>query len=119
MRGDMTKKKMKTAGITAAIQASVSMTATTVLADDLLQDAGSWLQVVGEGSLKSVNPNLEKGRIWLEGQSRWNDNWYQWYQGVLRAALGYSLSDRATIWAGYDWVPTQNVGKPYKSQQDV
>ena len=87
--------------------------------DDLLQDAGSWLQVVGEGSLKILDPSLEKGRIWLEGQSRWDDNWNHWYQGVVRAAVGYSLSDRATIWAGYTWVPTHNVGKPYKSQQDA
>ncbi|MDD5581166.1 MAG: DUF2490 domain-containing protein [Methylobacter sp.] len=91
----------------------------TVQADDLLQDAGSWLQVVGEGSLKVVDPRLEKGRIWLEGQSRFDDNWDHWYQGMVRAAVGYSLSDRATIWAGYTWLPTQNVGKPYVAQQDV
>ena len=113
------KKKIKIVGMTAAILSSVSMTPTTVVADDLLQDAGSWLQVVGEGSLKVVDPSLEKGRIWLEGQSRWDDNWNHWYQGMVRTAVGYSLSDRATIWAGYTWLPTQNVGKPYKSQQDV
>jgi hypothetical protein len=116
------KKKMKTAGRTAAILGSVGMASTAVAAvaqDDLLQDAGSWLQVVGEGSLKGVNPSLEKGRIWLEGQSRWNDNWNLWNQGVARAAVGYSLSDRATIWAGYTWVPTQNTGKRVTNQQDV
>jgi hypothetical protein len=69
------QKKMKITGMTAAILTSVSMTPTTAVADDLLQDAGSWLQVVGEGSLNVVDPNLEKGRIWLEGQSRWDDNW--------------------------------------------
>jgi len=95
------KKKMKIVGIMAVILTSVSMTPTTVVADDLLQDAGSWLQVVGEGSLKVVDPSLEKGRIWLEGQSRWDNNWNNWYQGMLRTAVGYSLSDRATIWAGY------------------
>jgi hypothetical protein len=59
------KKKMKIVGIMAVILTSVSMTPTTVVADDLLQDAGSWLQVVGEGSLKVVDPSLEKGRIWV------------------------------------------------------
>ena len=104
--------------IMAAILILAGMSPTVVLADDLLQDAGSWLQVVGEGSLNVVDPSLEKGRIWLEGQYRRDDNWNHW-QGVLRAAIGYSLSDRATIWAGYTWVPTENAGKPYKSQQDV
>jgi hypothetical protein len=115
----MMKKKMKTAGMMAAILISAGMAATAAAADDLLQDAGSWLQVVGEGSLKVVDPSLEKGRIWVEGQSRWDDDWNHWYQGMARAAVGYSLSDRATIWAGYTWLPTQNVGKNYVSQQDV
>ena len=83
------------------------------------EDAGSWLQVVGEGSLKFVDPSLEKARIWLEGQSRWDDDWNHWYQGLLRAAVGYSLSDRATVWVGYTYLPTQNVGKPSVQQQDV
>jgi hypothetical protein len=93
MRGDMMKKKMKIVGITAAILAAVSMTPTTVLADDLLQDAGSWLQVVGEGSLKSVEPGLEKGRIWLERQSRWDNTgiigikaWFA-QQWVIRSVI--------------------------------
>ena len=105
--------------MTAVILSSVSMASTAVAADDLLQDAGSWMQVVGEGSLKVLDPSLEKGRIWLEGQSRFDDNWNHWYQGMVRTAVGYSLSDRATIWAGYTWLPTQNVGKSYVSQQDV
>ncbi|MGH8548525.1 MAG: DUF2490 domain-containing protein [Methylococcales bacterium] len=66
-----------------------------------------------------MDPSLAKTRFWLEGQSRWDDDWNHWYQGRVRAAVGYSLSDRATIWAGYTWLPTQNVGKPYVLQQDV
>ena len=96
-----------------------SNTTTATAQDDLLQDAGSWLQVIGEGSLKSLNPSLDKGRIWVEGQSRWDNDWQHWYQGMVRTAVGYSISDRATIWAGYTWLPTQNVGKPFKSQQDI
>lgn len=87
--------------------------------DDLFQDGGSWLQVAAEGSLKVVDPGLEKARIWVEGQSRFNNDWDHWFQGMARVALGYSLSDRATVWAGYTWLPTQNIGRPYISQQDV
>ena len=120
----MLKKKIKLVVMTAAILSSAGLAINalalpSVAQQDLLQDAGSWLQVVGEGSLKVVNPSLEKGRIWVEGQSRFDDNWNHWYQGMVRTAVGYSLSDRATIWAGYTWLPTQNIGKPYKSQQDV
>jgi hypothetical protein len=88
-------------------------------ADDLLQDAGSWVQGVAEGSLGIVDPSLSKARLWLEGQSRWDDDWQHWYQGMARVAAGYQISDRATIWAGYTWLPTQNLGKHSISQQDV
>lgn len=98
---------------------AVAATPATALADDLLQDAGSWLQVVAEGSLKTINPDLANVRVWVEGQSRWDDDWQHWYQGMARAAIGYSLSEQATIWAGYTWLPTQNLGKHSVSQQDV
>lgn len=110
------KKKIKIWAITSLLLGSAAM---NCVADDLFQDAGSWMQVVGEASLEVVNPTLEKGRIWLEGQSRFDDDWNHWYQGMVRTAVGYLLSDRATIWAGYTWLPTQNVGKSYISQQDV
>lgn len=102
-----------------AILSSMSISTTCLAEDDLFHDAGSWLQVVSEGSLKVVDPSLEKMRIWVEGQSRFDDDWNHWYQGMVRTAVGYSLSERATIWAGYTWLPTQNIGKNYASQQDV
>ena len=117
------KKKMKILAMTAVFLCSVDAASTAmgaaVVQDDLLQDAGSWAQIVAEGSLKVVDPSLEKARVWLEGQSRWNDNWNHWYQGMVRVAVGYSLSDRATIWTGYTYLPTQNIGQPSKAQQDV
>ncbi|MDD5462413.1 MAG: DUF2490 domain-containing protein [Methylococcales bacterium] len=115
----MSKNNLTALGLTATVLSSACAAPNVIAADDLLQDAGSWLQVVAEGSLKPLDPSLEKGRIWLEGQSRWDDDWNHWYQGMVRAAVGYSLSDRATIWAGYTWLPTQNVNSPYKSQQDI
>ncbi len=98
-------------------------------AGELIEDSGAWLQAVAEGSMGAFDPSLKNGRIWLETQSRFDGNWDHWYQGMLRTAVGYSLSDRATIWAGYTWLPTQNLnhtatGAPngnaqYRGQQDV
>lgn len=88
-------------------------------AELVTNDWGSWGQVVAEGDLGFIDPGLEKGRLWLEGQMRWDDDWRHWNQGVARAALGYSLSDRATVWLGYTFVPTQNQGKPYVAEQDI
>jgi hypothetical protein len=116
----MFKKKMKAAGIaTALVAGSAALHPISSVADDLLQDSGAWLQAVGEGNLKSLDPSLEKVRLWLEMQSRWDDDWAHWYQGMFRAAVGYSLSDRATVWAGYTYLPTQQLGKASAQQQDV
>lgn len=90
-----------------------------VQAGELVEDSGAWVQVVAEGSLKVIDPSLEKGRLWLEGQTRFDGDFNNWYQGMVRTAIGYSLSDRATIWAGYTWLPTHNIGKQYIAQQDV
>lgn len=91
----------------------------TAKAGELIEDSGAWVQVVAEGSLKVISPSLETGRLWLEGQTRFDGDFNNWYQGMVRTAVGYSLSDRATIWAGYTFLPTHNIGKLYIGQQDI
>ncbi|WP_239649613.1 DUF2490 domain-containing protein [Methylocucumis oryzae] len=103
--------------VSCSIITSLPLTAKAV--DDVFQDSGSWLQLMAEGSLKAISPDLANARIWLEGQSRYDRDFSHWYQGMARVAVGYSLSDRATVWAGYTWLPTENLGKPYLSQQDI
>jgi hypothetical protein len=116
----MLKKSMRLAGFaTALVAGCAALRPASSVADDVLQDSGAWLQAVGEGNLKSLHPRLEKVRLWLEMQSRWDDDWAHWYQGMFRAAVGYSLSDRATVWAGYTYLPTQQLGKASVQQQDV
>jgi hypothetical protein len=115
----MLEVKLRYLTIPAVIAASGATTPTLVAADTLTEDGGSWAQIVAEGSLGFIDPSLDKGRLWLEGQSRWDGDWQHWYQGMARVALGYSLSDRATIWMGYTFLPTQNIGKPYVGQQDM
>lgn len=88
-------------------------------AEDWVEDSGAWLQAVGEGSLGAVDPSWTQTRLWLEGQSRFDAGGDHWYQGMVRAALGYALTERATVWAGYTYLPTQNLGKPAVQQQDA
>ncbi len=72
----MLKKRIKILMMAIAALCSVGMLTPAsavdalVANDDITQDAGSWAQVVGEGSLKFIDPKLEKGRIWVEGQAR-------------------------------------------------
>ncbi len=73
---------------------------------------GLWTQVVREGNLSPIDDRLANVRLWMEGQSRFSDvnqtHNLRWYQGLLRTALGYSITDRLTIWAGYTYLPTGN-----------
>ena len=92
--------------------------------ENLLQDSGSWEQVYVEGSLGVVDPSLAKARIWLEAQSRTDNNFTNEYQGLARVGLGYSVTDRATIWGGYTYLPTDNITAAtphakFKGQQDA
>lgn len=63
----------------------------SVVADDLTEDSGAWLQAFAEGSMEFIDPSLNKSRLWMEGQSRFDGNWDHWYQGMVRTAVGYSL----------------------------
>ena len=106
------KSRLENIQLYTLVLLSFLLYSSTVKAADqtqLVEDAGAWFQAVAEGSLKSVDPSLDKARVWLEGQSRFDQGMDHWYQGMIRAAAGYSLSDRATIWAGYTYLPTQNV----------
>lgn len=105
--------------VRAALVALAFLAIPAPAAADVFDSWGSWAQVVGEGDLSFVDPGLKDMRLWLEGQMRWNQDWQHWYQGMARVALGYSLSDRATVWLGYTYLPTQNQGRPYIAQQDV
>ena len=75
----------------------------------LIEDTGSLFQVVGEGSLKGVSPSLEKVRIWMEGQSVFDQGMDHWNQGMVRVAVGYSITEHLTAWVGYNYLPTQNL----------
>ncbi len=95
--------------------------------DNIEYDLGGWQQAVAEGGLGVIDPKISKARIWLEGQAREDNSFRNVYQGMARVAMGYQLTDRATIWAGYTYLPGFPVNysganthfPKYVAQQDV
>jgi hypothetical protein len=96
----------------------------------LIEDSGAWFHAVAEGSLKRVNPALAKVRVWVEGQSGFDQAMDHWYTGLLRIGIGYSITNSLTVWAGYTYTPIQNldynlrlkginVNSPLVGQQDL
>ena len=99
----------------------------TVQQDNVVYDLGGWQQAVAEGSLGIIDPKISKARVLLEGQAREDNSFRNVYQGMARVAMGYQLTDRATIWAGYTYLPGFPVNysganthfPKYVGQQDV
>ena len=89
----------------------------------ITEAAGFWTQAVGEGNLSSIDDSLSQVRLWVEGQGRFNNSNpnsnMNFYQGMARSAVGYAVTDRLTVWAGYTYLPTENYGKGYVGEQDA
>lgn len=62
--------------------------------------------MTANGSLGVVDPRLKKLRYWLEGVGRFGNDISDLSQGMIRPGLGYSLSDKTSIWLGYAYVFT-------------
>jgi hypothetical protein len=65
-------------------------------------DWHTWGAVVTTGNFLSPTTGMD---FWMEGQGRFNDDTSRFNQGIVRAALGYRLTPRTTIWAGYGFIP--------------
>lgn len=87
------------------------------------ESTGFWTQVVGEGNLSGLNDRLSSTRLWLESQGRFNNansmENMNFYQGMIRTAMGYAVTDRLTLWAGYTYLPTENQDQGYLGEQDA
>lgn len=85
--------------------------------------AGFWTQAVGEGNLSNLDERLSIVRLWVESQGRFSNanpmENMNFYQGMMRTAMGYAVTDRLTLWAGYTYLPTENYGQGYVGEQDV
>ena len=98
-------------------------TVATASKTHITEAAGFWTQAVAEGNLSTIGESLSSVRLWLEGQGRFNNanpmSNMNWYQGMARTAMGYAITDRLTVWAGYTYLPTENYGMGYIGEQDV
>ena len=72
----------------------------------LREDFQTWTNITANGSFGLLDPRLSKFRFWLEGQGRFGNDSTTLSQGILRPGLGYSLTDRASVWLGYAFIPT-------------
>ncbi len=80
-----------------------------VAADKTVEDFEVWGNVTALGNFGFVNPqnpDLKKFRWWMEGQGRFGNDASQFTQSLVRPGLGYAITDKVVVWAGYAWAPT-------------
>ena len=81
----------------------------SVAADKTVEDFEVWGNVTALGNFGFVNPqnpDLKKFRWWMEGQGRFGNDASQFTQSLVRPGLGYAITDKVVVWAGYAWAPT-------------
>lgn len=71
------------------------------------EDQQTWGAVFNTGHLSALHP---KARFWLEGQGRFGDDTSRFSQGILRAGLGWAVSEHWVLWGGYAWIPSDPPG---------
>ncbi|QOJ20929.1 MAG: DUF2490 domain-containing protein [Gammaproteobacteria bacterium] len=88
-----------------------------VAAEQIVDDFQFWGNITALGNfgfLNTQNPELKKFRWWAEGQGRFGNDASQFTQSLIRPGLGYAVTDKIVVWAGYAWAPTcepiQRVG---------
>lgn len=80
-----------------------------VVADQTVEDFEFWGNITALGNfgfLNPQNPDLKKFRWWMEGQGRFGDDASRFSQSLVRPGLGYAITDKVVVWAGYAWAPT-------------
>ena len=78
-------------------------------ADNTVEDFQVWGNATALGNFGFINPqnpDLKKFRWWMEGQGRFGNDATQFTQSLIRPGLGYALTDKVVVWAGYAWAPT-------------
>jgi hypothetical protein len=89
------------------IAALLLVTITLGLAQaETLDDQGLWFLALGQGSFGNAAHEPAKLRWWLDVQARFANEADGFTQGIVRPGLGYAITESATVWLGYAWIPT-------------
>ncbi len=88
------------------------------LAPAQTQDDGQlWALWLGQGRLGAADSGLSNWRWWADVQARFRNDGEDYDTGFVRPGLGYALTERMTLWAGYLYVDNDPAGSPRTHEQ--
>jgi hypothetical protein len=79
---------------------------TAVVPAQTVDDGAVWMAWLAQGRLADGESTPGRLRWWLDAQQRQRDEGEHADLSLLRPALGYALTDRMTLFAGYAWIAT-------------
>ena len=71
------------------------------------ENKGAWFMAFGQGGFDESNESSHRLRWWLDAQLRHQGDDSGFEQFIARPGLGYAVTERATLWAGYAWIATE------------
>jgi hypothetical protein len=75
--------------------------------------------VASQGSLAPGSEDGQRLRWWLDLQPRFADRADGLGEALIRPGVGFSLSDRATAWAGYAWIRKKRKGQGHSEEHRI
>ena len=69
-----------------------------------VHDSGTWLSVNTQGGIDAEYRGHSRLKWWFDGHLRFADDAGGYNQSIVRPGIGYQLSDKTTLWAGYAWI---------------
>lgn len=90
----------------------VAVVATALTVPAQTHDDGAlWLGYFAQGRLGTDDSGRADLRWWLDAQVRQRDDGEHFDLGIVRPGLGWALTERVSLWAGYAFVPTDPLGR--------
>lgn len=71
-----------------------------------VDDAGQWNALLMQGNFEKIGWESSKLRWWWDNHYRLLEDADGFNQSIVRPGLGWAVTDRSTLWAGYGWIRT-------------
>ena len=98
------------------VDANVTLILSNSARAQTVDDEGLWLALFAQGKFQEDgghcdcrNAKSHEIKWWFDGHARFLDDADFFSQSIVRPGIGYALTDRATIWAGYGWIRTSPI----------
>lgn len=82
----------------------LGLTLSSPLAASTIEDFHTWGDAIVTGDLGRFNPALKNVKYMVEGLGRFGNDSSRLSLGMVRAGLGYGLTENTSVWLGYAFI---------------